>query len=488
MQSLNLMEIYWGNDSAENDENLMKYFINVNSYFHLEKKRKNLIIGRKGSGKSAIRKKMYSHFKENGELCVDVFPTSSLYSDLLDVKSSDNVNKSIFFKDAWKLFLLERIACEITEADDKDLKVLLAIRSFKKDNDLNEALTYMKNIAKSTDTVPENRFKEIVNHLKNIDVNIFESGYKYSDKDPKININKLEKMVALLVSKNLKINIFMDNIDNGWNKTTDSEFILTGMLLALEDINSLHKDINYFAFLRTDMYNLIVNGNNVTQSDKFRDIYKIVWDQEKLISMLIERIKYNFKEFEIDVSDKSDDELFLSVFPDSVGKTKTKKWLCMRTLNRPRELLHLSRLYTEKSSAVPNSENLKSIEQRYSEEKLNDLSNEYGIVYQDLGKVLDSLKTRTRGNNYLYSKEEFENLIRDILSECNSEVWKAKSVTEAMMILFEINLIGEYVTGGVEGGSREIYESSVSNHEPQFNKVIIHPCFREALQTKQRNR
>ena len=57
-----------------------------------------------------------------------------------------------------------------------------------------------------------------------------------------------------------------------------------------------------------------------------------------------------------------------------------------------------------------------------------------------------------------------------------------------MMILFEINLIGEYVTGGVEGGSREIYESSVSNHEPQFNKVIIHPCFREALQTKQRNR
>lgn len=59
---MQLNRIDWGDDSAEKDEHLLEYFINSDAFRRLAERRRSLVIGRKGSGKSALLKKLDEHF------------------------------------------------------------------------------------------------------------------------------------------------------------------------------------------------------------------------------------------------------------------------------------------------------------------------------------------------------------------------------------------------------------------------------------------
>lgn len=53
---MRLADINWGDDSAEKDPQLLQYFVSSSAFERGKQKRKNIIVGRKGSGKSALRK------------------------------------------------------------------------------------------------------------------------------------------------------------------------------------------------------------------------------------------------------------------------------------------------------------------------------------------------------------------------------------------------------------------------------------------------
>lgn len=83
-------------------------------------------------------------------------------------------------------------------------------------------------------------------------------------------------------------------------------------------------------------------------------------------------------------------------------------------------------------------------------------------------------------------------MIFDILSSValDSE-WFNKLVDDAdidglIRILYEIGFLGDFVLGG-SGGSRTYY-SYQEYHEPIFDEVQIHPCFRRAVNTVERIR
>ena len=64
---MKLKKIEWGDDSAERDRDLLSYFVSTESYDRLSKKTKFLVTGRKGSGKSALRKKLEADFNPKSE-------------------------------------------------------------------------------------------------------------------------------------------------------------------------------------------------------------------------------------------------------------------------------------------------------------------------------------------------------------------------------------------------------------------------------------
>ena len=55
---MEINQIQWGDDSAEKDPNLLEYFVASEPFRRVAEKTKSIVIGRKGSGKSALRTKL----------------------------------------------------------------------------------------------------------------------------------------------------------------------------------------------------------------------------------------------------------------------------------------------------------------------------------------------------------------------------------------------------------------------------------------------
>jgi hypothetical protein len=182
-----------------------------------------------------------------------------------------------------------------------------------------------------------------------------------------------------------------------------------------------------------------------------------------------------------------------SVFPQTVGTHHTDNWLYERTLGRPREIIQLSRYYTEYVDSVnPNDDALKASEQGYSEWKLDDLCAEFSNQYPGLVDVFAYWKTNFFRHKYHLKRSEIEEMTLKILAEVElnapwfNELSNNLDIQKLLEILYEIGFIGDFVLGG-EGGSKTVY-SYQGRHEPRFDELQIHPCFRKAVGTVERIR
>jgi hypothetical protein len=236
------------------------------------------------------------------------------------------------------------------------------------------------------------------------------------------------------------------------------------------------------------MYRLLMQCTQ--HSDKYREILQVRWEQIGLKKILLERINFFFKDKDVHPMLVN----FNSVFPPVVGVKDTMKWMYERTLGRPRELLQLARQYTEAlDGEQTDSKVLRSVEENYSNWKLDDLCSEFRNQYPELKKVFDYWKTRYDRTKYLLTKDELRQRLESILIEvpCTqnwfSDLLKRGDTDGFARILFDIGFIGDYIAGG-DGGSRVVYSSSVAAHEPKLHEVQVHPCFRKAVRTVERIR
>jgi hypothetical protein len=170
------------------------------------------------------------------------------------------------------------------------------------------------------------------------------------------------------------------------------------------------------------------------------------------------------------------------------------KWMYERTLGRPRELLQLARQYTEALDGdQPDSKVLRSVEENYSNWKLDDLCSEFRNQYPELKMTFDYWKTRYDRTKYHLTKEELRQRLEAILIEVScQQPWFAYLVKSGdtdgfARILFDIGFIGDFIAGG-DGGSRVVYSSAAAAHEPKLHEVQVHPCFRKAVRTVERIR
>ena len=71
-------------DEAEQDQRLREYFLKTSNYKNALSGTKTIVIGRKGSGKSAIFTLMRSELEESGALVIPVTPDQYSWSALKD--------------------------------------------------------------------------------------------------------------------------------------------------------------------------------------------------------------------------------------------------------------------------------------------------------------------------------------------------------------------------------------------------------------------
>ncbi|MFH1019898.1 MAG: hypothetical protein V1782_04680 [Pseudomonadota bacterium] len=100
---MKLSEINWGDDSAEKDPYLLHYFVQSQAFQRLKAKQKSFVIGRKGSGKSAVRKKLEETFSSDTSThVINLSPKfNSIRNILNDKEISSGFGQEIFFQHTW---------------------------------------------------------------------------------------------------------------------------------------------------------------------------------------------------------------------------------------------------------------------------------------------------------------------------------------------------------------------------------------------------
>lgn len=475
---MNICEIAWGNDSAERDPKLLEYFVDSSAKRRLENKQKSLIIGRKGSGKSALKKYIEDHFEHQEDThIVTISPSYAAVDAVIKNQDIEHFSSEIFFENTWLRQIFLDALCQIGHA--------------AKGKYASGSIEFAREISIQLNRSSKDIFENITDIIGKLKIKAGEAGEFAASIERSIrdiaDSDALEAHFKEISKAGAKFIVLIDDLDLGWDNSKASNDFLLGLLNACLYIQAISENTHCFIFLREDIYSILMS--HTQHSDKFRDIERLRWDKSKLIELLEKRINHNRLRFGLNEINDS----FFSVFPQTIGTSNTDNWITERTLGRPRELLQLSRFYSEQcQGAAPDSETLKDIEEQYSSWKLDDLCSEFRNQYPDLITIFAFWKGNFFRSKYTFDSEELDDKLLKIMAEVNiPQPWFERIVKETdtnlfASILYEIGFIGAYIHGGA-GGSTTHYSIDVPR-SPGLKEVQIHPCFRKAVGTVERNR
>lgn len=471
---MQISDINWGNESAEKDLNLLDYFVDSPELKRLSEKRKDIVVGRKGAGKSALLRKLEEIFKTKRSITVKITPDQHYIANIVNDQSTVNLfGKEIFFQYVW----IRKIYTEIIFNLARNFGG--KVHKFTRQNNItNKTLidhvtdlsTSLKLKAGSLGEFGLTMEKEIIDSS---------------------NIVVLREVINQCILENehkVDIIVLVDDLDLGWNNSEISNEVLKGLLSAASAIRIDH--IFPIVFLRDDIYSILMS--KIQHADKYRNIERIRWEKEKLIDVLRKRIDFNY----IGAGIKFDngEDLFYKIFPSTVGTSNCNNWLVERTLSRPRELIQFARIYTEMMTGdQPDPEVMKSAESEYSSMKLEDVCAEFSNQYPDLRKITDYWSSKLRRKKYHLKYNEIEEMFENIFENVSiDEDWyknivKTKNVRALLKIFYDVGIIGDFILGGA-GGSKTYYSYEAGARNPTFDDIQVHPCFRSALDTVQRIR
>lgn len=446
-----------------------------------------IIIGEKGTGKSALLKMAFLEAKESDivPIWIRLDELSELYSAILDATNLYQL------KTLWKRAISKLVVMN-----------LASHMGFSLDTDYNKALQWAYDTGYTS--------RDFIAASAKVLKPMYE---KYIDIDPDC-VNSLEHRVLNRMINNKKVRLFFDDFDLDWHGKSSDILKIKSLLLSLSDMTSDMEGLSARIALRTDVYEMI---RNEEFSDKFESsIIKCHWSNQEIMKALSKRICSYFNQpfDEVATNNPATMQYNLAKYLDYVfiprfGKY-TKAWTNAPThqviyslvRRKPRDMVKLCQsvaevAYSKKLIKIDESCFL-SVLESYSQERLKDLINEY---INQLPKIQDLLvrmaptqkefqsKTIER---YVYTTSELYSKIRNIQQNVSISIYNASSESlqpaSLHQIAYFLYKIG-FISGRRRNASGKI-ERAYYNENPYLLTVAvgdkgysweIHPAYRGAL-------
>ena len=458
---------------------LVRYFLETDSFRRIFKGDKMYVIGRKGTGKSAIYLTI-EHMHHPDILTSGL--TFDNYSWQIHNRIKDT-SKSVDFAyvNTWKyIILLELAKLLIKEIDspqkdsNPDLKKLADFLqknygslkpSFK--DFLVDKLSRIKKLELPSVSLEGVKlggieFEQSVTAENRLitDINIINS--------------ELQDIILRTMSNNRYYFILFDKLDDGWDASGEFKSSMVGLLKAARDLNieskNANKHLRAIVFLRSDIYDVLQYND---KNKAFADIELLRWDKDKLITLIDKRIA-----FSLGLTDEKNAWHRIFEKDKMRSKTPNESYLIKRTFLRPRDIISfcrecLAEARRNKRNIITN-EDIYNAENLYSERVYGEFIDEMHKQHPYVGKlfsVLRAMKTER------FSFQMFQN-------EYNKDLYRIENLTPqgALKILFEYDIIGIQKIGGKKGGSTFDF----SYTDPLINmdlskEMVIHPALKKHL-------
>ncbi|SDA65129.1 hypothetical protein SAMN03159475_2577 [Pseudomonas sp. NFPP33] len=342
-----LQKLDLGATSAENEmRTLQMYYLNTDQFLKSLRGEANLVVGRKGSGKSAIFLQIRDRERnKNSTIVLDLKPDGykliKFKELILDFLEEGTFQHTIMA--FWEYILLLEICYKILEKDRE---------RHIHDHGIYDSYRKLAELYRTEGYVSEGDFSERMSIL--MERITTEYGSKYGNKE-KVRLSA-PQLTELLYSHDVKalleqiidymkhrdtLWLLFDNIDKGWPTSGlkhEDMLIVRALIDATRKIerqfDRAHINVNSIVFLRNDVYELLVKET----SDKGKEAKVILdWTDPDLLRELL-RLRI--------VSNNGDaDEPFNIVWPricaSHYSGEESSQYLIDRSLMRPRFLLNL---------------------------------------------------------------------------------------------------------------------------------------------------
>lgn len=494
--TMNLLDIKeFGTIDAENDKRLLDYFVKSNSLERIQDYNKSIIIGRKGTGKTAIYK-----FLENEET---EHVASLLFRDypwkVHDKFKNSIVTEKESYVNSW-LFLIYIELIKLTVKDKKsyswwkkERRAVRKLEKWLKRNWGSSDFNHKKTMNPGGKGYHFNFEPKVLGNSLGSLSSTFKEDDQLGNTLTEIN-KKLEDIILKLAKFDKKYILLFDELDLGYDPNDDAYLMrIIGLLLAAYFCYSnLNRNIRVYLFLRSDIFELI----EFQDKNKIRDnlVEVLNWnyidetDNLSLKSIVSKRIEENtgarFSGF---------NENWNLVFEDQNIGSNQKKWnyISDRTFLRPRDYIKFLNLSLEAAKkrikSLKEGDEMKNqiinkdiheIKRDFSEYLYIELKDEVIAKYPNFDSYLEVLRDL---HSTTFTLDDF-NLSSDSvrkrynLTESNSDILER---------LYEFSIIGFYKPGGGGyGGSTYCFKYTDPNitFNPRGSKYQIHSGFKEYLE------
>ena len=500
MNSINkvvlLNKIDFGDIDGLYDPNLNKYFIDVQYKESLLHGDKFFVIGRKGTGKSALYNWLHSIQPEEGIIVSNMSFSDFPFERLLSL-SDDNFMKPNQYQSIWKHIILLELAKIIIYDTQSDAA----------DEGWRELLDYIKNRGVNLSDL----HREITRVIDKYDSRL---GYKESflgyGTSKKIenrwglsNITSLNNRLIEVICDYLKRHqtcqyiIQFDQLDDSYTSYICRDEYLQCIQSLFKTIYQLNQNfklqgicVKIIAYLRSDIYTQF--NRHDAESSRWEQfvlklnwaiINKMDWPTCNLLKLINARIKYSLPELCTETSPFSfifnNEEIGLK----SPTKRRTEdifKYIVHRTFQRPRDLIQFCKKIQNESAGSQklNGQTIKAAEKEFSLWLLGEVENEIAPIISDTESLYELLRQMGRND---YTIKQF----RDNYKQYHSH-FPTANAEDMLRLLYNWGVIVNVKSINVKEKRITEWFSVIRNERSVFNRdlnIRTHPGFYEGLHT-----
>jgi len=336
--------------TPETLNNIVKNFT-IRSF--LETNDKRYLVGPKGSGKTLLLlRKAIDQRKKGGAICipsdsnlpVDRLTASRHVGKRFNYTVSDESESSLAWTSIWKHSIFRSVLHHLRDKILTDIDECLPSRTSDSWRDELE-FTRLKSARKLVDRLipaispnpcrPYYYLTELCDRLDSSPKNVLRTVR-----------NENEEVDALLSTFSREVYVFMDNLDDYYEREPDLWFnSMYGQFRAIREISLTHRNIHLFTSVRSDVYRQF---SDELQLQYFDYIAPLEYTKDELLNIFAVHIQELDSDLlEIPKLQKTDP--WKAFFGDCIiipnyyigGKENIKDYIHRHTLGRPRDMVHV---------------------------------------------------------------------------------------------------------------------------------------------------
>lgn len=343
-----LAQLNLGDPAAENEESqLAAYFLDRAEYRQVLDGRANIVVGRKGSGKTAVFVRSRDQLRGNrAKVVVDLSPEAHHLRKLKDVvlECLTAGSKEFLLSAFWEYILLIEICNKLLEKDidvhkrnHKLFEPYQRLLKYFREEPVSEALDFSGRLVMLIDRISD-RYAGLYGGQTGIVL----SSDSLTNILYETTIANLRHEIEAYVQEKDGVAILFDNIDKGWNADglESADIIMVRTLIDAgrklrNDFRKTGADFWCAVFLRNDVYDVLISAT----PDRGKESPVLVdWFQQDLLKQMIRRrLLFNNP----DDRSRSVDELWHPIAVPIIEGENSLDYLIGRSLMRPRYLLRL---------------------------------------------------------------------------------------------------------------------------------------------------